>query len=117
MIQTTPQTRILVAVEPVDFRKGIDGLACLVKQELATDPFSKEWVFVFRNRLRTSIKLLMYRENGFWLCHKRMSDGKFRFWPSHRGEPGRTVQAHELEVLLRGDFGDGLEWQKVSVGE
>ncbi len=49
MIQVTPQMRILVAVEPTDFRKGIDGLASVCKQELKSDPFSGA-VFVFRNR-------------------------------------------------------------------
>ncbi|MBI2933093.1 MAG: IS66 family insertion sequence element accessory protein TnpB [Planctomycetes bacterium] len=49
MIQVTPQMRVLVAVEPVDFRKGIDGLARVARDELSRDPFSG-WVFIFRNR-------------------------------------------------------------------
>ena len=54
MIQVTPQMRILVAVEPADFRKGIDGLARVCKDVLKQDPF-RGWVFVFRNRRATAV--------------------------------------------------------------
>jgi len=63
MIQITPQMRILVAVEPADFRKGIDGLARLCRVELTEDPFSGT-VFVFRNRRRTAIKALVFDSCG-----------------------------------------------------
>ena len=76
MIQIASQLRILVAVEPVDFRKGIDGLAGVCRKVLASDPFSG-YVFVFRNRRGTSIKLLVYDGQGFWLAHKRLSQGRF----------------------------------------
>jgi len=59
MIQITPQMRILLAVQPVDFRKGIDGLAGVCRTALASDPFSGS-VFVFRNRRATAIKILVY---------------------------------------------------------
>lgn len=105
MIQVTPQMRVLVAVEPVDFRKGIDGLARLVRTTLASDPFSG-FVFVFRNRRRTAVKLLVYDGQGYWLAMKRLSSGRFSHWPdgaTHAG--GRDVAAHELAVLLSaGDF-------------
>jgi hypothetical protein len=71
MIQITPQMRILVAVEPVDFRRGIDGLARQCKEILQQDPFSG-CVFVFRNRRATALKALVYDGQGFWLCHKRI---------------------------------------------
>ena len=71
MIQITPQMRILVAVEPADFRKGIDGLARLCKETLKQDPFAG-WVFVFRNRKATALKALIYDGQGFWLCHKKL---------------------------------------------
>ena len=57
MIQITPQMRVVVAVEPADFRKGIDGLARLCKEVLHHDPF-RGWVFVFRNRKATALKIL-----------------------------------------------------------
>ena len=89
MIQITPQMRILVALEPADFRRGIDGLARICKETLQQDPFSG-CVFVFRNRRATALKVLVYDGQGFWLCHKRLSSGRFRWWPSQRrGQRGR----------------------------
>ena len=81
MIQITPQMRIVVAVEAVDFRKGIDGLARLCRDGLAADPMSG-WLFVFRNRRATALKVLVYDGQGFWLCQKRLSAGRFRWWPT-----------------------------------
>ena len=64
MLQITPQMKILVAVEPADFRRGIDGLARLCQEALQHDPFAGV-VFVFRNRKATALKLLMYDGQGF----------------------------------------------------
>ncbi len=120
MIQVTPQMRILVAIEPVDFRRGIDGLARLARQELESDPFSGR-VFVFRNRKGTAVKLLVYDGQGFWLCHKRLSTGRFRYWPRSEDHVARALEAHELQVLLSG--GDytatqaAPQWRRVSAGE
>src|SRR2546425_234788 len=66
MLQLSPQTRILLATEPVDFRKGIDGLAAVCRQQLREQPLSGA-VFVFRNRTATALKLLVYDGQGFWL--------------------------------------------------
>jgi transposase len=101
MIQATPQMRILVAVEPVDFRSGIDGLARLCKQQLASDPFSGT-LFVFRNRRGTAIKILTYDGGGFWLCQKRLSSGRFRFWPERATEAAAKLAAHEFQLLIMG---------------
>jgi transposase len=98
MIQITPQMRVLVAVEPTDFRRGIDGLARVCKEVLRHDPFGG-WVFVFRNRPATALKILVYDGQGFWLCHKRLSSGKFRWWPSG-AMSAKTLAAHQLHVLL-----------------
>ena len=76
MIQITPQMRILVAVDPVDFRRGIDGMARLCREVLDSDPFAG-WLFVFRNRRATAIKILTYDSQGFWLAHKRLSQRPF----------------------------------------
>jgi transposase len=100
MIQLTPHMRILVAVEPADFRKGIDGLAQLCRSRLSSDPFTGT-VFVFRNRRGTAIRLLTFDGVGFWLCHKRLSSGRFRFWPT--GEtPALTLEVHQVQLLLAG---------------
>lgn len=99
MIQATPQMRILVAVAPVDFRRGIDGLARVCREQLLTDPFSGCLV-VFRNRRATAIKVLVYDGQGFWLCLKRLSRGRFRFWPDRADAPSSRLDAHEFQVLL-----------------
>lgn len=103
MIQITPQMRILVATEPEDFRRGIDGLAKVCREALASDPFSGT-VYVFRNRRRTAIKMLVYDGQGFWLLYKRLSQGKFRSWPSSSDAGTADLQAHEFgEDLFGGD--------------
>ena len=101
MIQITPQMRILVAVEPVDGRKGIDLLAQLCQERLRADPFSG-CLYVFRNRRGTAIRILVYDGQGFWLAQKRLSKGRFRWWPEGRnpGELARSLAAHQLQVLL-----------------
>ena len=98
MIQITPQMRVLVAVGAVDFRCGIDGLSRRVRERMEGDPFSGT-VFVFRNRASTAMKLLVYDGQGFWLCHKRLSTGRFRHWPDGK-ETSTSLLAHELQVLL-----------------
>ena len=100
MIQVTPQMKVLVALEPADFRKGIDGLARVCKESLQRDPFEGT-VFVFRNRRGTAIKVLVYDGQGFWLCQKRMSEGRFRWWPSSSDNRlTRSLAAHQLQVLF-----------------
>jgi len=101
MIQVTPQMRVVVAIEPADFRKGIDGLARVCTEVLKHDPF-RGWVFVFRNRRATALKLLVYDGQGFWLCHKRLSSGRFRSWPTRSTPPevAKILAAHQLQVLL-----------------
>jgi len=70
---------------------------------LQADPFSGA-LFVFGNRGRTAIKILVYDGQGFWMCHKRLSTGKFTWWPAGREQAdtqqGHTLQACELQVLL-----------------
>src|SRR5256886_5290676 len=90
MLAITPQMRILVAVEAVDFRKGIDSLAELCRAKLHADPFSG-CLFVFRSRRATSIKVLVYDGQGFWLATKRLSKGRFRWWPQGE-EYGQAVR-------------------------
>ena len=120
MIQITPQMRILVAIEPADFRRGIDGLARLCKQTLQQDPFSGG-VFVFRNRRGTALKVLVYDGQGFWLCHKRLSSGRFRWWPTRAQattEAAQQLAAHQLHVLLSAGNPAGTQaapdWRPVS---
>ena len=99
MIQVTPQMRILLAVQPADFRKGIDGLAQVCRQVLRKDPFSG-YVFIFRNKRATAIKVLMYDGQGFWLCQKRLSKGRFNCWPADGNSCLRQLAVHEVQLLI-----------------
>jgi transposase len=99
VIAVMPQMRRWVAVEPVDFRKGIDGLVAVCRQRLAADPMSGA-VFVFGSRNRKSIKLLAYDGQGFWLFQKRLSQGRFGWWPKAGGETAQRLEAHQLQLLL-----------------
>ena len=98
MLQLTPQSRIFVAVHPVDFRKGIDSLAALCRQTLGDNPLGGA-VYVFRNRAGTTLKLLAYDGQGFWLCTKRLSQGRFQWWPTAT-TPSVILSARELSILL-----------------
>lgn len=100
MIAVTAQTRIWVAVEPADFRCGIDGLARVCRQKLKADPFCGA-LFLFRNRRSTSVKILAYDGIGFWLCQKRLSKGRFGCWP-HTADGTYRLEAHQLQLLLAG---------------
>jgi transposase len=79
----------------------MDGLAQQCRTVLESDPFSG-WVFVFRNRRGTAVKVLAYDGQGFWLCHKRLSSGRFRWWPTDTNQASKTLAAHQLHVLLSG---------------
>ena len=114
MLQITPQMRILVAVEPVDGRKGIDSLAQLCREKLAEDPFSG-CLFLFRNRSGTTLRALCYDGQGYWLAQKRLSTGRFRWWPQGASN-ARVLEAHQAHLLLAaGDPSAGAApvWRQV----
>ena len=100
MIHLTANTSILVAMQPVDFRKGIDGFVALCQYSLQQSPRSGT-LFVFRNRASTMIRILAYDGNGFWLMTKRLSTGRFRGWPVSDQSIG-SLQAVQLRQLLTG---------------
>ena len=116
MIQLTPQSNILVATQPVDFRKGIDGLASICKHVFEYDPFSGT-VFVFRNRRRTAIKILTYDGQGFWLCQKRLSSGSLTWWPDDGTLMPLAI--YQLQALLWNSrfqaAGEPKLWKPVAV--
>lgn len=93
MIQFMPQMTLLLSINPADFRKGIDALVALCQQEIKHDPFSGT-VFAFTNRRRTAVKLLTYDGNGFWLCLKRFSQGKLKWWPA----PTATAETYHIDA-------------------
>ena len=116
MLQLTPHSRIFLALQPVDCRKGIDGLAAVCRQALGENPLDGA-VFVFRNRAGTTLKLLLYDGQGFWLCTKRLSQGRFHWWPT-AATPSVRLSARELTVLLWNGFPDRAqmtpEWRQVA---
>ena len=117
MLQITPQHQLFLAVEPVDFRRGIDGLRALCQRQWQDDPFSGH-LFIFRNRRATDVKLLAYDGNGFWLCQKRFSSGKLKWWPRTAQEASK-VRAVELIIMLQQgnpqEVHVPLDWRRLPV--
>jgi transposase len=105
MIGPTGAVRVMVATRPVDFRKGAEGLAALVREEMKADPFSGA-VYVFRAKRADRVKLIYWDGTGVCLFAKRLEDGKFR-WPSVQDAVMR-LSAAELSALL-----EGLDWKRV----
>ena len=101
MIQITPQMRVLVAIEAVDGRRGIDGLGQVCRSVLLANP-GDGTMFVFRTRSGKTIRLLVYDGQGFWLASKRLSAGRFRYWPTAAGAVSRERLAHEFSALIWG---------------
>jgi transposase len=97
--------RVLVATKPVDFRKGAEGLAVLVHEQMQADPFSGA-VYVFRAKRADRVKLIYWDGTGVCLFAKRLEDGKFH-WPSVQDGVMR-LSAAELSALL-----EGLDWKRV----
>lgn len=92
--------RVYLASKPTDLRKSIDGLAVLVKEGFALDPFSP-CLFVFCNRNHDKLKILQWDHNGFWLYYRRLERGKFQ-WPVETGSVTVTISRRELRWLLDG---------------
>ena len=96
--------RILVATEPVAFRKGHDGLAAVVQNELGLDPYSRV-AYVFRAKRADRIKVLWFDGTGLVLAYKRLEQGRFA-WPSVRDGVIRLTRA-QFEA-----FFEGLDWRR-----
>jgi transposase len=105
VIGPTGTVRVMVATKPVDFRKGAEGLAALVREEMKSDPFSGA-VYVFRAKRADRVKLIYWDGTGVCLFAKRLEDGKFR-WPKMQDSVMR-LSAAELAALL-----EGLDWRRV----
>jgi transposase len=97
--------RVLVATKPVDFRKGMDGLAAYVQETFKADPFSGV-IYVFRAKRADRVKLLFWDQTGLVLVAKRLEDGRFR-WPAVQDGVMRLSPA-QLSALL-----EGLDWSRV----
>ena len=105
MIGPGGAVRVYVATRPVDFRKGIDGLALAVQEMFALDPFSGA-AFVFRSKRADRIKLLVWDRTGMVLVHKRLEGGKF-VWPQVQDGVMRLSSAQFAALF------EGLDWRLV----
>jgi transposase len=93
-------TKIFLAVEAIDMRKGFEGLYGLVRDHLEQDPLSGHW-FLFTNRTRTRLKALVWDGSGLWVCAKRLEKGRFR-WPEAEQERSVRMRPEELAMLVNG---------------
>jgi transposase len=105
MITVPAGIRVLVATKPVDFRKGGDGLAALVREALGEDPFSGT-IFVFRSKRADRVKILAWDGSGLVLFWKRLEQGAFRWPPISNGMMRLT--ASQLTALV-----DGMDWSRL----
>ena len=99
MFGWTTATRIYIAVEAIDMRKGFEGLHGLVRDHLGQDPLSGH-LFLFTNKTRTRLKALVWDGSGLWVCAKRLEKGRFR-WPEAEA-CSVTLRAEELAMLVGG---------------
>ena len=97
-------TRVVIATVPVDFRKGHDGLAAVMQEELGLDPYSGV-ACVFRSRNGDRVKVLWYDGTGLVLAYKRLEQGRFS-WPGVRDGVIRLTRA-QFEALF-----EGLDWRR-----
>ena len=97
--------RVLLASKPVDFRRGMDGLAALVKEQLRFDPFAGT-LYIFRAKRADRVKIIFWDGSGFCLFSKRLERSKF-VWP-RIGHVRVQLNSAQLLALV-----DGLDWKKV----
>lgn len=105
MIVPPGPVRVMVALKPVDFRKGVDGLAALVQEELKADPFGGV-IFVFRAKRADRLKLIFWDGTGLVMVSKRLDEGKFR-WPKVTEDVMRLSPAQFTTLV------EGLDWTRV----
>ena len=105
MIFPSNRVRILIATRPVDFRKGHDGLAALVKNELDQNPFTGT-VFVFRSKRADRLKLLYWDGSGLVMTYKRLEDHRFA-WPLIK-DGLMHLNVARFEALF-----SGLDWRRI----
>jgi transposase len=103
MLTLPSSVRILLASQPVDMRKSIDGLMALVRNEWDEDVYSGH-LFVFVSRGGDKVKILTWDRGGFVLYYKRLETGRFRLPPVEEASRTVRVDATQLAMLL-----DGIE--------
>src|SRR6202795_3724037 len=94
-------TKIYLAVEAVDMRKGFEGLYGAGRDQLGHDPLSGH-LFLFSNKTRTRLKALVWDGSGLWVCAKRLEKGRFRWPAASEKQHSVTMRAEELAMLVNG---------------
>ncbi len=111
MLSLSPATRIFVALEAVDMRKGFNGLYAWVQAVLGEEPTSGHW-FVFLNRRRNRLKILLWDGSGLWLCSKRLEKGTFS--PVAGEGKSQCLRPEELTLLIHGiESTSRRQWHRV----
>jgi transposase len=105
MIAAPAGVKVLVATKPVDFRKGADGLAALVREQIQHDPFSGS-IFIFRSKRADRLKILAWDGSGLVLLWKRLEQAAFRWPPISDGV--MRLSASQLAALV-----DGMDWSRL----
>ncbi len=113
MIQLTAQSKIMVALHPIDFRNGIDGLKKICREVLRSQPESGT-LFLFKNKRGDCIKILVFDGQGYWAMMKRLSKGRFPWWPEGSGASSQ-LDYRKVQLILnaakKAEFGD--DWKKL----
>jgi len=107
MIAASVGVKIMVATKPVDFRRGADALAALVREQLHHNPFSGT-IFVFRSKRADRLKILTWDGSGLVLLWKRLEKNAFRWPPISDGV--MRLSASQLAALM-----DGMDWSRLHV--
>ena len=115
MLAVSPKHRVFLAVDPIDFRKGIQGISSFCKHTLRRDPMTGHY-FIFRNKRKTAIKILFYDAQGFCLFQKRLSSGTFKNWPETAHDL-MTLTPTQLHVLIQNGnpqaIDSGPQWHPI----
>lgn len=102
MLTLPPTVRVFVARDPADMRKSFDGLSALVVEKIDEDPQSGH-LFVFFNKRRDRIKIILWDRSGYWLLYKRLEHGRFHLFDHADGKSGGfELRASDLTLLLEG---------------
>jgi len=106
-VPSRPGLRIMLASQPIDFRRGMDSLATLITQALSTDVFAGD-IFIFRSKRSDRLKVLLWDGSGLCLIVKRLESGKF-VWPPAR-DGAVTLTAAQLRLLFT-----GMDWTQLGI--
>jgi transposase len=110
MLLLTPHMKILIAIQACDFRKGIDGLVAVCRNQLDQNPHDGA-VFIFRNRRGTAIKILAFDGLGYYLVLRRFSQGRLKWWPDKSDQPITQLAARQVQVLINKGIPDSAQFE------